>query len=72
MTDYANPAINNNTFWIEGIMSLMQESKIQLAFNGQMGNFVVSWNAPNILIEDFLKFRVWKIFKTLKKNRWKL
>jgi asparagine synthase (glutamine-hydrolysing) len=68
-----NPIVSNNTFWIEGILRESKKQDIKRVFNGQLGNFTLTWNAPQLSLNQFLKLDLINLFKNLvdfsKKNK---
>lgn len=60
-----NPIVSNNTFWIEGILRESKKQDIKRIFNGQLGNFTLTWNAPQLSLNQFLKFDLIYLFKNL-------
>lgn len=61
LRDYDNPLVTKSKFWLRGLLRTAKEDKVQLIFTGQLGNFTITWNAPNIILNYFLKFEL-KIF----------
>lgn len=66
MLNLANPIININSFWIDGILRESSKDGVKRIFTGGMGNFTISWNAPNILWDYLSEFKVKKIYMYLK------
>ena len=68
-----NPIVSNNTFWIEGILRESKQQDIKRVFTGQLGNFTLTWNAPQLSLNQFLKLDLINLFKNLvafsKKNK---
>ena len=68
-----NPIVSNNTFWIEGILRESKKQDIKRIFNGQLGNFTLTWNAPQLSLNQFLELDLINLFKNLvafsKKNK---
>ena len=60
-----NPIVSNNTFWIEGILRESKKQDITRVFNGQLGNFTLTWNAPQLSLNQFLQLDVINLFKNL-------
>ena len=44
--DVFYPVINKNTFWLNGILRMAKERGVERMFQGQTGNYTISWNAP--------------------------
>lgn len=60
-----NPIVSNNTFWIEGILRESKKQDIKRVFNGQLGNFTLTWNAPQLSLNQFLKLDLINLLKNL-------
>jgi asparagine synthase (glutamine-hydrolysing) len=60
-----NPIVSNNTFWIEGILKESKKRDIRRVFNGQLGNFTLTWNAPQLSLNQFLKLDLLNLFSNL-------
>ena len=57
LEDYDNPLVTKSKFWLRGIMEKAKGDNMQMMFTGQLGNFTITWNAPNIMLTHLLKFR---------------
>ena len=60
-----NPIVSNNTFWLEGILGESKKTEIKRIFNGQLGNFTLTWNSPQLSLNQFLKLDFINLFKNL-------
>jgi asparagine synthase (glutamine-hydrolysing) len=58
--NFYNPIITPNSFWVEGINHCVRKEGIKLLLSGQMGNYIVSWNAPSIAFQYFIDFKFFK------------
>ncbi len=56
-SDLLFPVVTNNTFWIDGILNKARYDGVKTIMNGQMGNFTLSWDAPNYLLYLFTRLR---------------
>lgn len=63
--DAFNPIVNPNIFWIDGILSEMEERGIAVALNGQLGNFTLTPSAPFIHAEMFLGLKFVSLIREL-------
>jgi|LakMenEpi03Aug12_release.lakeMendotaPanAssembly.Ray.scaffolds.fasta_scaffold96423_3 asparagine synthase (glutamine-hydrolysing) len=63
LEDYDNPLVTKSKFWLRGIMEKAKGDMMQMMFTGQLGNFTITWDAPNILVTHLLKFRFTFFFK---------
>jgi asparagine synthase (glutamine-hydrolysing) len=61
-----NPVISSNSFWLDGINNAASKNGIKRMLNGQMGNYIVSWNAPFSSLDYLFRFRLLALYKTLK------
>ena len=71
-SDLLFPVITNNTLWIDGILNKAKHDGIRTILNGQMGNFTLSWDAPNYLLYLFMRFKFSRFFAeivALKRDR---
>jgi asparagine synthase (glutamine-hydrolysing) len=71
-SDLLFPIITNNTLWIDGILNKAKHDGVKTILNGQMGNFTLSWDAPNYLLYLFMRFKFSTFFSeilALKRNR---
>ncbi len=64
--DYFDPRLHQNTFWIHGILREAKSKKIKRVFNGQMGNFTLTWAGANLNFELFKSFKFKSLYKNLK------
>ncbi len=53
--DFNQPLVTKNSFWVKGIFRNTNSDNVGLILNGQLGNFTISWNAPNLLLTLLLK-----------------
>jgi len=53
--DFNQPLVTKNSFWVKGIFRNTKSDKVGLILNGQLGNFTISWNAPNLLFTLLLE-----------------
>lgn len=60
-----NPIVTNNTFWVEGILRESKKKGIKRVFNGQLGNFTLTWNSPQLNLNLFLKMELKDLFNNL-------
>jgi len=61
-SDLLFPVITNNTLWIDGILNKAKQEGVKTLLNGQMGNFTLSWDAPNYLLYLFMRFKFSRFF----------
>jgi hypothetical protein len=61
-----NPVISSNSFWLDGINDAASKNGIKRMLNGQMGNYIVSWNAPFSSLDYLFRFRLLALYKTFK------
>jgi asparagine synthase (glutamine-hydrolysing) len=52
---FDTPIVTKNNFWVKNIITNAKKDNIQILLNGQLGNFTITWNAPNLFITNFLK-----------------
>lgn len=64
--DAFSPIVNPNIFWIDGILSEMQDKNVKVVLNGQLGNYTVTPSAPFIHAEMFLRFKFLTLYRELK------
>jgi asparagine synthase (glutamine-hydrolysing) len=59
--DYYAPFLTNNTFWLNGIYGMAVQKNVKNILNGQLGNYIISWNAPGLDLYFLLKFKFRKL-----------
>lgn len=60
-----NPLITPNTFWIEGILKEANKNNVKRVFNGQLGNYTLTWNSPLLNLSLFLNFKFIDLIRNL-------
>jgi len=60
-----NPLITPNTFWIEGILKELNKNNVKRVFNGQLGNYTLTWNSPLLNLSLFLNFKFIDLIRNL-------
>jgi asparagine synthase (glutamine-hydrolysing) len=53
--EFDNPIVTKNKNWVKSILAKSKNDKIHVLLTGQLGNFTITWNAPNLLITKLLK-----------------
>jgi asparagine synthase (glutamine-hydrolysing) len=48
---------NSNFIWVDGITKIAKKQGVDVILTGQLGNFTLSWNAPNYLLYLLMNFR---------------
>lgn len=61
--DYYSPCLSNNTFWLNGILELAIKKNVKNILNGQLGNYVISWNAPGLDLYFLLNLKLRSFFR---------
>ena len=64
--DYYAPFLTNNTFWLKGFFELAQEFNVKNILNGQLGNYIISWNAPGLDLYYLLRLKFVTFYGRLK------
>jgi asparagine synthase (glutamine-hydrolysing) len=57
-----NPILTNNTFWLNSIFEVAHKEKIKLMYNGQLGNYSLSWSPYNFLLDTLIDFKFKRFF----------
>jgi asparagine synthase (glutamine-hydrolysing) len=55
---FHHPLVTKNSFWVNGIFRNSKSDNVGLILNGQLGNFTISWNAPNLLVSLLLECKL--------------
>lgn len=63
--DFYQPLMTKNSYWIKGIFQNSKSDKVGLLLNGQLGNFTISWNAPNFFVTQLLNFKIKHVLSQL-------
>jgi asparagine synthase (glutamine-hydrolysing) len=66
LADYDFPIVTKSKFWLKGIIGQAKKDGVQLLFTGQLGNYTITWNQPNELINQVLRIRLLYAFKEIK------
>jgi len=64
--DFDNPVVTKSKFWLRGIIQNAKKDNVRLMFTGQLGNFTITWNAPQILLSNLVKLRFFIVLKGLR------
>ena len=57
--------MTKNSYWIKGVFQNSKSDKVGLLLNGQLGNFTISWNAPNFFVTQLLNFKIKHVLSQL-------
>ena len=65
LEDFNYPIVSKSKFWLKGILQHAKSDGVALMFTGQLGNFTITWNSPNAILSDLIRFRVSSVMKQL-------
>jgi asparagine synthase (glutamine-hydrolysing) len=65
LDDFNYPIVSKSKFWLKGILQHAKSDGVALMFTGQLGNFTITWNKPNAILSDLIRFRVSSVIKQL-------
>lgn len=65
LEDFNYPIVSKSKFWLKGILQHAKSDGVALMFTGQLGNFTITWNNPNAILSDLIRFRVSSVIKQL-------
>lgn len=66
LQDLNYPIVSKSKFWLKGLLQLASRDGVAMMFTGQLGNFTITWNKPNAILSDLLRFRIHSSIKQLR------